>query len=50
MDDKKKKFVVPNAETVDFVNEDIITTSVLGFGGTLGEFGTGSEENYEEEA
>ena len=28
MDDKKKKYVIPEAELVDFVNEDIITKSV----------------------
>ena len=28
MDDKKKKkYVIPEAEIVDFVNEDILTTS-----------------------
>ena len=28
MDDKKKKYVVPEAEVVDFVTEDIITESL----------------------
>lgn len=28
MDDKKKKFVVPEAEIIDFSEEDIITASV----------------------
>ena len=27
MDDKKKKFVIPDAEVVDFAMEDIITVS-----------------------
>ena len=31
MDDKKKKFVIPEAEVVDFAEEDIITESSLGF-------------------
>ena len=34
MDDKKKRFVVPEVEIVDFTNEDIITLSAydsLGF-------------------
>ena len=29
MDDKKKKFVLPEADVVDFSNEDIITASIL---------------------
>ena len=28
MDDKKKKFIMPKAEVVDFSNEDIITESL----------------------
>ena len=28
MDDKKKKYVVPQAVVVDFTNEDIITASL----------------------
>ena len=28
MDDKKKKYVIPEAELVNFVDEDIITVSV----------------------
>ena len=28
MDDKKKKFVIPDAEVVDFAMEDIITASL----------------------
>ena len=35
MDDKKKKYVVPDAELVGFANEDIIVTS-LGDGDLLG--------------
>ena len=27
MDDKKKKFILPDAEVVDFANDDIITLS-----------------------
>ena len=27
MDDKKKKFIMPEAELVDFANDDIITLS-----------------------
>lgn len=27
MNDKKKKFVIPEAEIVDFINEDILTVS-----------------------
>ena len=27
MDDKKKKFVIPEAEVVDFAMEDIVTVS-----------------------
>ena len=33
MDDKKKKFIMPDAEIVDFNNEDIITASVQTEGG-----------------
>ena len=36
MDDKKKKYVIPKAEIVDFVNEDIITTSGLEEAATAG--------------
>ena len=50
MDDKKKKYVIPEAVVVDFAMEDIVTTSTLGFAGTLGDFGSGDEENFEEEA
>ena len=28
MDDKKKKYVIPNAEVVNFATEDIITASL----------------------
>ena len=31
MDDKKKKFIMPKAEVVDFSNEDIITGSSLSY-------------------
>ena len=34
MDDKKKKYVVPEAEIIDFANDDIITQS-LARGSTL---------------
>ena len=38
MDDKKKKFSVPEIETVDFSNEDIITMSTgTGAAGWSGE-------------
>ena len=33
MDDKKKKFVIPDAEVVDFAMEDIITLSNRGMAG-----------------
>lgn len=38
MDDKKnkKKFIVPEAETIDFINEDIITTSLTESGEAAG--------------
>ena len=29
MDDKKKKYVIPEAEIIDFANDDIITLSGL---------------------
>ena len=29
MDDKKKKFVIPDAEVIDFAMEDIILTSLI---------------------
>ena len=29
MDDKKKKFVIPDAEVVDFAMEDIVTISAM---------------------
>ena len=32
MDDKKKKYVIPEAEIVDFSCEDIITASLVGRG------------------
>lgn len=48
MDDKKKKYVIPDAEIIDFANNDIITTSVLSYGDTLGDFGTdgGGDEDF----
>ena len=50
MDDKKnkKRFTIPEAELVDFANDDIITTSVLSFGNTLGGFGDddGGDEDF----
>ena len=33
MDDKKNKYVKPEAEIVEFKDEDIITTSIWGDGG-----------------
>ena len=50
MDDKKKRFIAPDAETVNFVNEDIITVSALGYGGTLGSFDNDGGTDYKEEA
>ena len=32
MDDKKKKYVAPVAETIDFANDDIITLSGVATG------------------
>ena len=43
MDDKKKKFIIPEAEKVNFVEDDIITLS----DGTDGGIGSGdNEEDY----
>ena len=42
MDDKKKQYVKPEAEIVEFANEDIITVSD---GGTLG-WGGGTTETF----
>ena len=48
MNDKKKKYLVPEAEIVSFtISEDIITTSTLTVGGELGDFGgDGYDENF----
>ena len=49
MDDKKKRFDMPDAELVNFANQDIIVTSALVTGGDLGEIGTettGEKESY----
>ena len=40
MDDKKKKFTIPEAEKVNFIEEDIITLS----DGTDGGIGDGENE------
>ena len=29
MEDKKKKFIIPDAEVIEFVNDDIITESLV---------------------
>ena len=50
MDDKKKKFAAPDAELVNFVNEDIITVSALGYGATLTGFDNDGGDTYKEEA
>ena len=42
MDDKKKKFVIPDAEVVDFAMEDIITESLMK-GGEFGDVWTGED-------
>ena len=43
MDDKKKKYLIPEAEIVDFADEDIITQSV---NDVLGDEGTDNEESW----
>ena len=44
MDDKKKKkYVIPEAEVLDFANDDIMTTS----GGDGGEWWMGDGDNAE---
>ena len=44
MDDKKKKFMIPEVETISFVEEDIITLSTGEYEG----MGHGdNEEDYE---
>ena len=50
MDDKKKKFIMPDVEIVNFVEEDIIAASALGFGATLTGFDNDGGDNYKEEA
>ena len=47
MDDKKKKYVTPKAEKVDFCEEDILTTSGLRAGGYLEE-DVGGGDNLED--
>ena len=42
MDDKKKKFIVPEAEILDFASDDILTTS-----GDAGEWWMGGGDNVE---
>ena len=36
MEEKKKKFIIPEAEIIDFKNEDIITLSVGTQGAEIG--------------
>ena len=43
MNDEKKKFIVPEAEIVDFVDEDIITYST---GGEYGDAWTGPDTEW----
>ena len=50
MDDKKKRFIAPDADTVNFSTEDIIAASALGYGGTLDAFGNDDGADYKEEA
>ena len=50
MDDKKKRFIAPDAEMVSFTSEDIIAASALGFGGTLDGFDNDGGDTYKEEA
>lgn len=42
MDDKKKKYVIPDAEVIDFVDDDIITKSAVDL------FADGGIDNQEE--
>ena len=46
MDDKKnkKKFTIPEVEKVDFINEDIITTSLIEDG--IAGWDDGDQEDY----
>lgn len=46
MDDKKKRFKMPEVEIVDFISEDIITTSLTN-GNALAEMGTEGNDNEE---
>lgn len=50
MDDKKKKFIMPEVKVVNFVEEDIITASALGYGATLTGFDNDGGDSYKEEA
>lgn len=45
MDDKKKKYVQPEAEVTNFNKEDIIVTSLTN-GGTLSGFDGGDGEDW----
>ena len=45
MDDKKKKYVIPEAEITEFAVEDIIVTSLADGGDATGEWDT--NDNYE---
>ena len=50
MNDKKKKFVIPEAEIIDFSEEDIITGSGLTPGEDTDDWWTtGGDENWQEE-
>ena len=47
MDDKKKKFVIPDAEVVDFAMEDIITESLTTFAATNADWvGDDNQEDF----
>ena len=46
MDDKKKKFVIPDAEVVDFAMEDIITDSGLNTEDAECAWGEGAVESW----
>ena len=50
MDDKKKRFVIPNAEIVSFTNADIITVSGGGVLGMSIDDDTDKEEFLREDA
>ena len=47
-DKKKKRFIKPEADVVEFHNDDIITDSGLTLGGTA-EWGTGGGDWLEEQ-